>query len=62
MREKKLQTEVDTDTGRDLREWAHEEGRSVFRHTSILLRKLVRARKRNPDKVKEVLEEEGARR
>jgi hypothetical protein len=61
MRDKKLQTEVDTDTGRDLREWAREEGRSVFRHTSLILKRITQARKRNPEKVKEVLEE-GARR
>ncbi len=41
--------EVDRETDTEISEWSEEEGRSKRRHTAILVRRLAKLRKTNPD-------------
>lgn len=57
MKEKVIPAKLDEDEDMAFKKWAKEEGRTKTTHASILLKRLTRARKENPDAVEELLRE-----
>lgn len=47
-----IRVEVDLESNAELRKWSKDEGRSKRRHAAILLQKLARARKSQPEALK----------